>query len=147
MTNYDNFTLTQLVDLGRSAEGYFEHKLGYDEVDFKRIWLNKHGAHRIEFTLHDDFQKDLPVEMTYKDGWSIMMDLNEDFWDKVTTWPTREQRELTILARKMATIDANIDDIKSHQVRAFVARLQPDIDDLRKRITHLTNVGDTVEIF
>ena len=146
MSTYDSYTSTQLIQLGVTAQSYFEDKLGYDEVTFRRIWLNAHGAHRIEFTLHDTFQRNLPVEMTYKDGWSIMLDLDDTFWDKVTTWPTREQRELTILARKMTAIDADLGDIRSAQVLSFIARLQPDINALRAQIADLRGESDTVEI-
>ena len=145
MTTYDNFTITELVALGKTAENYFKSHLGYDEATFKRIWLSASGAHRVDFTLHDTFQNSLPPETTYKVGWSVTLDL-EGFWDKVTSWPTREQRELTILARKMAAIDADLCDIRSAQVLSFIARLQPDIDALRAQIADLRGDDDTVEI-
>ena len=146
MTDYSKYTMMDLMALGKVAETYFGKELGYDETEFKRVWLNGHGGHRIEFMLHDTFQHNLPIEMQYKDGWAIMLDLDDTFWDKVTTWPTREQRELTILARKMTAIDADLGDIRSAQVLAFIARLQPDIDALRRQIADLRGESNTVEV-
>ena len=66
-----------------------------------------------------------------------MMSINlEDFWPTLESWPNREQRELEIMARKLAALDANLDQIQSAQVLAFVARLQPQIDEIRRMITH-----------
>ena len=138
-------TVADLLALGKSAENYFEKELEYDDVTFICIRLRPNGSHQLDFTLADKFQEYLAHDMKYKVGWAVSIPL-DDFWDKVTTWPTREQRELTILARKMATIDANFDDIKSAQVRAFVARLIPDIDALRRQIADLRGNDDTVEI-
>ena len=132
-----NQTITELLALGKSAKAYFEHQLGYDDVAFNFVRLATHGDHKLEFTLGDKFQDNLTHDMKYKVGWTMNVPL-EGFWDKLTTWPNREQRELTILARKMATIDGNLDEIKSAQVKAFIARMQPDIDSLRAQITHLT---------
>ena len=38
--------------------------------------------------------------------------------------------------RKLASLDANLDQRQSAQVLAFGARLQPQIDEIRRMITH-----------
>jgi len=143
MTNYTAYTAWQLLDLGRSAQVYFEETLGYDEARFVEVSLRPSGDNNIQFSLTDDFQDGLSNDQKYKVGWAVFVPL-DGFWDKLTTWPNREQRELTILARKVAAIDGNLDQIKSAQVLAFVARLQPDIDALRAQIEDMS--GNTVEI-
>ena len=60
----------------------------------------------------------------------------DDFWNTLEQWPNREQRELEIMARKLAARDSTLDQIQSAQVLAFVARLQPQIDEIRRLITH-----------
>ncbi len=137
------YTIEELLALGEAGKAYFERELGYDTVGFYQVRVRSGRDHQLEFELFDEFQKNLHVDMRYKVGWAVDIPL-EDFWGKLTTWPDREQRELTILARKMTSVDADLDQIKSAQVRAFVARIQPDIDALRRQLADLT--GDTVEI-
>lgn len=132
MTDY---TISELLSMGQTAQTYFEEKLGYDYVHFDVVSLRPRGDHELRFELKDEFQKDLSYNMQYKAGYSIPVPL-ESLWTKLGTWSNREQRELTILARKLATIDANLDQITSAQALAFVARLQPDIDNLRAQIAH-----------
>ncbi len=137
------YTIDQLIALGTTAQTYFEKELGYDRAQFDHVRLRTGGDHKLEFELFDEFQKNLPHDMKHKVGWSVDVPL-ENFWNKLTAWPNREQRELVVLSRKMALIDGNLDDIESAQVRAFVERMQPDIDALRAQITDQTS--DTVEV-
>lgn len=141
-----DYTIAELLSMGETARTYFEKQLGYDSVNFDHVSLRSRGEHKLEFTLRDEFQKNLDYNMQYKVGPYITVPL-DDIWVKLDAWPNREMRELTILARKMATIDADLDKITSAQVLAFVARLQPNIDDLRAQITHLHGDNENVEVF
>ena len=134
MTDHLNYTVNELIEMGKAARGYFENQLGYTSACFNSFDLHEHGEHRAYFSLDDDFQKDFDYDRKYKVGSMVAVDL-ANFWDTITTWPNREQRELKIMARKLTALDTNLDLIKSAQVKVFVARLQPDIDSIRSMIT------------
>jgi len=139
------YNTKELVGMGKTAERQFLNMLGYDHALFDHVKLRPSGDHQFEFELRDNFQSNLAGAMQYKVGWCVNIPI-ENIWDKLATWPTREQRELTIMARKLTAIDADLDKITSAQVKAFVARLQPDIDALRRQITDQTGNDDTVVI-
>ena len=133
-------TISELLELGRMGKAYFEDTLGYTEVAFIDVTLRAHGNHTVYFTIYDDFQREIPEDMRYRNSYMESIDLGV-FWDKLLTWPNREQRELEILARKMASIDGNLADIQSAQVLAFVKRIQPEIDKIRAAITDQRTVA------
>ncbi len=131
-----DYTISELIALGKSAERFFDEKLGYTDVCFLDVTLWPNGSgHVFYFSLQDDFQKELHYDKRFECGSMISIPL-EDFWNTIEQWPNREQRELEIMARKLAALDANLDQIQSAQVLAFVARLQPQIDEIRRMITH-----------
>jgi len=130
-----NYTISELIALGRSGAAFFEEKLGYTDASFLDVTLWSRDTHALYFSLHDNFQKEIPYDRRYKSDSMIKINL-EDFWNTLEAWPNREQRELEIMARKLAALDANLDQIQSAQVLAFVARLQPQIDEIRRMITH-----------
>ena len=131
----DNYTISELIALGNSGAAYFEQNLGYTEANFIDVTLWRASGHVIYFSLEDDFQKELHYNNRFKCDSMISIHL-ENFWNTLEQWPNREQRELEIMARKLASLDANLDQIQSAQVLAFVARLQPQIDEIRRMITH-----------
>ena len=131
----DNYTISELITLGNSGEAYFEGKLGYTEANFIDVTLWRASNHVIYFSLQDDFQKELHYNNRFKCD-SMMSIHLEDFWNTLEQWPNREQRELEIMARKLASLDANLDQIQSQQVLAFVRRLQREIDEIRRLLTH-----------
>lgn len=128
-------TISELLNLGKMVERYFDEKLGYTTVEFQDITLYPGSLdHCFYFGLQDDFQLEISHDKRYKCGSMINIRV-ENVWDTVQTWPNREQRELEIMARKLVALDANLDQIESVQVKAFVARLQPQIDEIRMMIT------------
>ena len=130
-----DYTISEMIALGKDGERWFEEKLGYTTTNFVEVTLRGRGLHVLYFDLIDDFQNELPYGNRFKS--EHMMSINlEDFWPTLESWPNREQRELEIMARKLAALDANLDQIQSAQVLAFVARLQPQIDEIRRMITH-----------
>ena len=130
-----NYTISDLMTLGRSGVTFFENKLGYTTVGFTDVTLWPNLSHSIYFSLQDDFQMELHHDKRFKCGSYTSIPL-DGFWDTLTAWPNREQRELEIMARKLAALDANLDQIRSAQVLAFVKRLQPQIDEIRRMITY-----------
>ena len=140
-----DYTISEMIALGKSGAAWFEEKLGYTEVRFidVTLWLSNHSV--VYFALHDDFQKELSYDRRFKDDSMMSIDL-EDFWTTLEAWPNREQRELEIMARKLAALDTNLDQIKSAQVHAFVARLQPQIDEIRRMITHEPTIAEEVPL-
>ena len=139
-----DYKISELIALGKDGERFFEGKLGYTEASFMDVTLWRGGRYTVYFNLEDDFQKELHYDRRFKcDG---MMSISlEDFWHTLEQWPNREQRELEIMARKLASLDANLDQIQSAQVLAFVARLQPQIDEIRRMITHEPRAADSVD--
>ncbi len=137
-------TISELLNLGKMVERYFDEKLGYTDVHFQDVTLDPSGeCHRFYFRLQDDFQKELDFDKRCKCGAQFIE--IEGVWDILESWPNREQRELEIMARKLASLDANLDLIESAQVKAFVARLQPQIDEIRSMITDQREVDVDVE--
>ncbi len=130
-----DYTINELIALGKTAERFFEDKLGYTIARFVDAIIWPVGNTTLYFDIQDDFQKELPYDRRFKSDSMLKVDL-EDFWNTLEQWPNREQRELEIMARKLAALDANLDQIRSAQVLAFVARLQPQIDEIRRMITH-----------
>jgi len=130
-----DYKISELISLGKTAERVFEGKLGYTSASFHEMSLDSNNYHRLYFHLEDDFQNELPYDRRFKCGSMTIVRL-ENFWTTLEQWPNREQRELEIMAQKFAAIDANLDQIRSAQVRAFVARLQPEIDEIRRMLTH-----------
>ena len=130
-----NYTISEMIALGKSGERFFDEKLGYTDADFVDVTIWKNGGHLVYFNLQDDFQQELDYNNRFKCDRMISIPL-ENFWPTIEAWPNREQRELEIMARKLAALDANLDQIQSAQVLAFVARLQPQIDEIRRMITH-----------
>ena len=131
----DNYTISELIALGNSGERFFEQKLGYTSARFIDVTLWKVSDHVIYFDLEDDFQKEIHYNHRFKCDSMVSIHL-ENFWTTLEQWPNREQRELEIMARKLASLDANLDQIQSAQVLAFVRRLQPEIDEIRRLLTH-----------
>ena len=130
-----DYTISELIALGKSGELLFDAKLGYNEARFIDVTLRKTGSYVIYFSLQDDFQRDIDYDKKFRCGTMEAVNV-QDFWNTLEAWPNREQRELEIMARKLAALDANLDQIQSAQVLAFVARLQPQIDEIRRMITH-----------
>ena len=137
-------TISELINLGKMVERYFDEKLGYTTAHLIDITLRPSNFHQLYFTLQDDFQSELDYDKRCKCGSMISIDL-EYIWRTLESWPNREQRELEIMAQKLAALDANLDQINSERVRAFVARLQPQIDEIRQMITDQSEVDVDVE--
>ena len=130
-----DYTISELIALGSSGQAFFHDKLGYTTANFGEVQLRARGLHVLYFDLVDDLQQEIPYGNRFKSEHMMSIPL-EDFWATLESWPNREQRELEIMARKLAALDANLDQIQSAQVLAFVARLQPQIDEIRRMITH-----------
>jgi hypothetical protein len=144
-TTMRDYKISELIALGRNAAAYCEETLGYTSAELFDVTLYDSGENTIYLSLFDDFQKELFHDNKYKVGGTISFDL-ETIWDDLRAWPNREQRELEILARRLAALDANLDQVKSAQVRAFIARLQPEIDKMRAMITHQSRISEHPEI-
>ena len=141
----DNYTINELITLGNSGARFFEEKLGYTTAEFIDVTLWRGGDHIVYFSLQDDFQKEISFGKRFKCDTMMLIHL-DNFWTTLEQWPNREQRELEIMARKLAALDANLDQIQSEQVLAFVRRLQPEIDEIRRMITHRPDTADDDEI-
>jgi len=137
-----DYKISELITLGNVAVAFFENKLGYTRVSFQDVTLRPRGNHVLYFSLEDDFQEEIAYDKRFKSESMLSIEL-EDFWAILEAWPNREQRELEIMARKLATLDANLDQIQSAQVLAFVSRLQPQIDEIRRMITHVPEEVDS----
>ncbi len=141
----NNYTISELINLGKAAERFFESKLGYTTATFVDVTLRPNEYYVLYFSLHDDFQREISHDKRFKDDSMLAINL-EGFWNTLEKWPNREQRELEVMARKLAALDANLDQIQSAQVLAFVARLQPEIDEIRRMITHEPDIDSIPEI-
>lgn len=130
-------TINDIRVTAEVAEEYFTTKLGYTRAKFSFGAVYKDKI-TLFFDLYDDFQEKLPSEMRYKTGGAntVQVDDHHEFWAKLQNWPNREQRELHIMARKAAAIDADLEFIQSAQVRAFVESLRPSLEELRRQIGH-----------
>lgn len=133
--------IADLITIGETAEAYFLGPLGYTRADFDGVEIDSKGQIAWQFQLYDDFQKDLPSELRVNHSyihrinhWTLE-EADATLLEYIEKMPNRAQRELQVLAKKMGSIDSDISLLVSAQAKAFVERLQPSIDELRRQLT------------
>lgn len=127
-------TVEQVVEIGEQTAKYFTERLGYDSALFNYATISASGRVKLSFDYIDNFQQEIDQDKRYRSGVYETIDL-DDLATKLAVWPMREQRELEILARRLSALGQNTADIRSAQVRAFVERLQPEIDKVNRALT------------
>ena len=133
--------IADLITIGETAEAYFLGPLGYTTAAFDRVSINSEGKPEWEFELFDDFQKDLTSDLrvnhsyVHRIGYWTLQEADATLLEYIEKMPNRAQRELQVLAKKMGSIDADMSLLVSAQAKAFVERLKPSIDELRRQLT------------
>ena len=127
-------TVSEMLRRGQEAQYYFSDKLGYDTAVFHSIRIGQDGFITYHINLDDDFQAELPHDQRYLVSYSEEV-TDEDFYGILERWPNREQRELYVLAAAVAPLSTMAKELRTARVLAFVARLQPDLDELRRQLT------------
>jgi hypothetical protein len=119
----------------RTAAMYLQTVKGYDSAKFTYIMSMEReegAALSIYFALYDDFQYEVPEQYRQKHGYSIELSLEE--LNHIENWPNREQRELCVLAARLAGVSAASDKLMSAAAQSFVAGLLPTIETIRNQI-------------
>jgi hypothetical protein len=140
MEQRPSVTTKSLIDAGNQAVHLFTTQLGYNNATFDAVHITSNVI-TLEFDLTDDFQEDLNSGERYLAGWltNIKLESNhpiQEFWDKMTAWPTRAQRELHIMAGQLAKIGQSCDDMVTKQVEAFVNQIKTQQSDIAKLVHH-----------
>jgi hypothetical protein len=129
-----SFNIEHMIAAGNQAEAIFKDTLGYNNACFDSISITDYSVN-MAFELNDDFQEGLPPAEKCKAGWHVPISLMEDipldeFWNAISTWPTREQRELHVMAAQLAKVGQSCDGMVGKQVEAFVNQIKSAQSDL-----------------
>lgn len=127
------YTTSELRAIGETAERTFRDILGYDTADFESVRVHSDGDIQYVFTLRDDFQRELPAEHRVDHEFYRSIDMEKILELSPSTWRTREQRELAVMARQLGALNGKVGEIRSAQARQFVddlTRLSGDIAGL-----------------
>lgn len=127
------YTTSELRAIGETAERIFCNILGYDLAAFESVRVHADGDIEYVFTLRDDFQRELPAEHRVDHEFYRSIDMEKILELSPSTWRTREQRELAVMARQLGALNGKVGEIRSAQARQFVddlTRLSSDIAGL-----------------
>ena len=124
-------TIAELVGQGNVAAERLREK-DYDAVTFASIMITEEGKVKFEFYLTDNFQSNLEYNDRHLHGYHTIN--AEELWEKISRWPGRAMREVTVLATQMGKVGGITNELRSLQVKAFVDSIQPELDELRAMI-------------
>jgi hypothetical protein len=102
---------------------------GYDDARFYQVSLNEHYL-RLELNLEDYFQSGLPFGDKYRSGYEMFSVEHDDenpiasIWKLIEKVPSREMREIHVLARQTSTTAAMAGKLKSAMASQFVLDIQ-----------------------
>lgn len=130
MTNRQK-TIGELLNTGEVGRDALL-ELGYNRVDFEYVHIKENGEVLYRFYLVDDFQSEL--DHTAQESVGFQTIDGDNLLESISRWPNRAMREIMVLAKQMGKLGHAIEHIQDLQVKAFVQRLQPDIEKLRAQI-------------
>ena len=102
---------------------------GYDQASFYQVSLTTADI-RLELHLQDFFQDGLPYDQKVYSGYKIFAVAHDDenpaasLWKLIETVPSREMREIHVLARQTSTTAAMAGKLKSAMAEQFVKDIQ-----------------------
>ena len=126
-------------DLKTAAEAMINFLLterGYDEATFYQVVLSECSL-TLNLLTKDYFQEDLSYDQKIRNGFQYFEVDHDDsdpiasIWVKIQAVPTREMRELQVLARQTSTTAAMAGKLKSAMASQFVK------DIVETRSSHL----------
>ena len=128
-----SFDTEALIVAGNACEHEFKTRLGYQDATFRYILIG--NTVRLEFHLHDDFQNNLDYEERCHHGWGVQLEVTAtspvlEVYNKLRVWPTREQRELHVMAGQLAKVGQSCNDMVTKQVQAFVNQIKAQQSDI-----------------
>lgn len=134
--------INDLLNVRTTAENAFIEYLGYDRAEFVHFKIDDDQIVSWTFTLEDDFQCDLPFDKKVHNDYMYRIETEIDnpiggLFAYINRMPNREQRELEVTCRRLTEMLASTEDLRSEMVNAFVRRLQPDLDELRRQLVDL----------
>jgi hypothetical protein len=115
-------------DLKTAAEAmtnFLITERGYDEASFYQVTLTEHIL-SLNLIIKDHFQEDLAYDQKFRSGFEYFETAPDDpdpiasIWEKIQAVPTREMRELQVLARQTSTTAAMAGKLKSAMASQFV---------------------------
>jgi hypothetical protein len=122
--NDENKHLVTLEEINIRADyvvDWLKTERGYDATR-RYGWSGLPELH-VDFFLDDDFQKDVPIDKRQRHG-SYSMTIPELFSaDKLARWPSRETRELAVLAATATISEDFAAELVGAQAAIFVAEL------------------------
>jgi hypothetical protein len=122
MTTYNT---ADLIALGKSAENTLKTTFGYDNVAFISARVDADGNISFGITIQDDFQEHLAYGDRVDSEYARTFTLEQIINLSPQTHRNREQRELAVLARSVASVRHDRDKLVSAQAQAFVTSLDP----------------------
>lgn len=123
MTDYTEYSVAQLLEMCKAQETTLRDILGYDTVEVRSFTVYETSI-IVNFVAEDDFQADLAPDDRVDSGYYHAATIGKFLAMSPATWRSRGQRELAVMARKLASIGADTDKIKSEQARAFATAMQ-----------------------
>ena len=128
----NDMTVDELVEEAHYMQSFFQYQLGFDTADFEYIRIESDAEPAFIFSLYDDFQKELPVQHrveheTYR---TFSGETIADIWGSIRAVPSRERRELLVMAKQLAGTLGQADKLVSLAGQEFAAKLKQDHADL-----------------
>ena len=128
----NDMTVDKLVAEALYMQRFFQDQLGFDNVEFEYIRIRGNGKPTFIFSLYDDFQRELPPQHrveheTYR---TFSGETIADIWASIRAIPSRERRELLVMAKQLAGALGQADKLVSLAGKEFAAKLKQDHADL-----------------
>lgn len=124
---------TDLIDALTFAESYMKNTLGYDTVDAENIILYPDGKFTFVLTHLDDFQIRLPSYVKYHhEAYHSFGPYTSiyQFYEDIYQIPSRERRELQVMARKYSSLLADDEQLMSLAAQEWAAKIRQEAQEL-----------------
>ena len=128
----NDMTVDELVAEAHYMQRVFQDQLGFDNADFDYINIRSNGKPAFIFSLHDDFQKELPMQHRVEhESYRLFSGKTiAEIWVSIRLIPSRERRELLVMAKQLAGALGQADKLVSLAGKEFAAKLKQDHADL-----------------
>jgi len=128
----NDMTVDELVAEAHYMQRFFQDQLGFDEADFYSIRITNKAKICFVFSLYDDFQGPLPQQyrVEHENYRDFSGETIADIWATIRRIPSRERRELLVMAKQLAGAVGQADKLVSLAGKEFAAKLKQDHADL-----------------
>ena len=135
-------TITRLQQQGRAAEDFLIRERGFTTASFDQVIIHDNFI-AFDFRLEDDFQKELETKDKFHNSGSYFIYIYFDdescktLEQQVAEIPSREMRELEVLARQLGRINGISQEFLSHAGREFAKDLNKRAESMTKAIKNM----------